>query len=209
MTTAIDENNLVKSYLPQIKAIARRLCPHDAAKQEDLTQIGSIQLLKAARTWREGDQGVFTYAYPMIFHDMRKHLRREFRLQRPTISLSEPIHTSEEGDEIVLEDMIGVPPEQEPTIATENQTVNVDRALCGLSPRQEHVIRLLYGVGESRAHTVREVAEALGLSKARIGQIEKDALVKLRKAIKHTNELAELRPDPAEKRTPVLKREAA
>lgn len=50
-----------------------------------------------------------------------------------------------------------------------------------LSAREQRVIRLRFGIGVSRAHTLREIGEQLGLTRERIRQIEAAALKKMRR----------------------------
>ena len=54
------------------------------------------------------------------------------------------------------------------------------RSLSDLSPREASVIRLRYGIGSNRDHTLEEVGKALGLTRERVRQIESAALRKLR-----------------------------
>ena len=54
------------------------------------------------------------------------------------------------------------------------------RSLEDLSPREASVIRLRYGIGSNRDHTLEEVGKALGLTRERVRQIESAALRKLR-----------------------------
>jgi RNA polymerase sigma factor (sigma-70 family) len=52
-------------------------------------------------------------------------------------------------------------------------------ALSELSPREEEVIRLRFGVGRDRRHTLSEIGNKFGISRERIRQIERGALDKL------------------------------
>jgi RNA polymerase primary sigma factor len=49
-----------------------------------------------------------------------------------------------------------------------------------LAPREEKIIRLRFGIGESHAHTLEEVGNGFGVTRERIRQIEAKALGKLR-----------------------------
>ena len=53
-------------------------------------------------------------------------------------------------------------------------------ALAMLTPREQEVLRLRFGIGAAGAHTPVEVAERLQITRARIRQIEANALRKLR-----------------------------
>jgi RNA polymerase primary sigma factor len=56
----------------------------------------------------------------------------------------------------------------------------VARALGSLSPREEAVIRLRFGIGQGESMTLEEVGRILGVTRERIRQIEAKALLKLR-----------------------------
>jgi RNA polymerase primary sigma factor len=59
-----------------------------------------------------------------------------------------------------------------------------DEALRYLSPREETIIRMRYGLGVDTEHTLAEIGEKLGVSRERIRQIEVTALRKLRRSEK-------------------------
>ncbi len=58
-------------------------------------------------------------------------------------------------------------------------------ALAGLSPREQKVLRMRFGIGEKSDHTLQEVGRDFKVSRERIRQIEAKALGKLRRAHRH------------------------
>jgi RNA polymerase primary sigma factor len=54
------------------------------------------------------------------------------------------------------------------------------RALAALTPREERVIRMRFGIGMDAARTLAEVSQQFSVSRERIRQIEAKALRKLR-----------------------------
>ena len=64
-----------------------------------------------------------------------------------------------------------------------------DRLLKGLSPRDESILRMRFGVGGEAEHTLEEIGEKFNLSRERIRQIETSAL----RRIRLTDESLELR----------------
>ena len=54
------------------------------------------------------------------------------------------------------------------------------RALALLTPQEERVLRLRFGIGESHDHTLDEISQQFGVTGERIRQIESKALKKLR-----------------------------
>ena len=94
------------------------------------------------------------------------------------VSLEYPV-----GDgEALLGDFI--PDRDTPTadsLVDRNQTTQqVAQALGSLSPREEAVIRLRFGIGQGESMTLEEVGRTLGVTRERIRQIEAKALMKLR-----------------------------
>jgi RNA polymerase primary sigma factor len=94
------------------------------------------------------------------------------------ISLEHPV-----GDgEALLGDFI--PDRETPTADSQfgriEITRQVARALGSLSPREEAVIRLRFGIGQGEPMTLEEVGRTLGVTRERIRQIEAKALMKLR-----------------------------
>jgi RNA polymerase primary sigma factor len=59
-------------------------------------------------------------------------------------------------------------------------TQQVAQALGSLSPREEAVVRLRFGIGQGESMTLEEVGRTLGVTRERIRQIEAKALMKLR-----------------------------
>jgi RNA polymerase primary sigma factor len=56
----------------------------------------------------------------------------------------------------------------------------VQRILATLSPREEKIVRMRFGIGEKAEHTLEETGKIFGVTRERIRQIESSALKKLR-----------------------------
>ena len=56
----------------------------------------------------------------------------------------------------------------------------LNEALSALPPKEEKVIRMKFGIGESKRHSMEEIARQLNISRERVRQIEAKALRKLR-----------------------------
>ena len=71
-------------------------------------------------------------------------------------------------------------PRADSQVGRKQMTREVARALGSLSPREEAVIRLRFGIGQGEPMTLEEVGRTLGVTRERIRQIEEKALMKLR-----------------------------
>ncbi|MFB3142879.1 MAG: sigma-70 family RNA polymerase sigma factor, partial [Acidobacteriota bacterium] len=103
-------------------------------------------------------------------------------IEGQSVSLDSPI--GDEGESCLadfVEDQHIPKPLEEAMEA--NLGVQMKKALAILSPRQEAVLRLRFGVGELRDHTLKELADKFSLTRERIRQIEEKALRKLRSPV--------------------------
>ena len=71
-----------------------------------------------------------------------------------------------------------------------NLTDQTASVLESLTPREELVLRMRFGVGEGSEHTLEEVGKSFNVTRERIRQIESKALRKLR----HPSRSAQLKP---------------
>jgi RNA polymerase primary sigma factor len=99
-------------------------------------------------------------------------------VQQPT-SLDLPI--GEDGD-ATLGDLIAAPDAVDPQAAAEASALSefVAEALEGLTPREQRILRMRFGLGGEEDHTLEEVGQVFGVTRERIRQIEAKALEKLR-----------------------------
>ena len=111
-----------------------------------------------------------------------KEVRRIFRIAGEPVSLETPI--GDEG-ESCLTDFVEdkhIPKPAEEAIQADLRA-QIRKVLAILPPRQEKVIRLRFGVGESRDYTLKELGEKFSISRERVRQIEEKALRKLRSPV--------------------------
>ena len=101
------------------------------------------------------------------------------RLTREPLSLDAPV-----GDEsdTSISDFIENPNVEAPTRSLEDASLKeqIDEALCRLTPREEKVLRMRYGIGEPTSYSLEDIGSQFNLTRERIRQIEIRALRKLR-----------------------------
>jgi RNA polymerase primary sigma factor len=77
-----------------------------------------------------------------------------------------------------IEDKNAVNPQD--AILSSNLAENTRKILSTLSPREEQVLKMRFGIGEKANHTLEEVGQDFAVTRERIRQIESKALRKLR-----------------------------
>jgi RNA polymerase primary sigma factor len=106
-------------------------------------------------------------------------VRKVLKIAKEPISLETPIGEEEDshlGD--FIEDKNAVSPAE--VVININLADQTRRVLATLTPREEKVLRMRFGIGETSDHTLEEVGQDFSVTRERIRQIEAKALRKLR-----------------------------
>jgi RNA polymerase primary sigma factor len=106
-------------------------------------------------------------------------VRKVLKIAQEPISLETPIGEEEDshlGD--FIEDRAVVSPVE--AVININLKEQTQRVLKTLSPREEMVLKMRFGVGDGSEHTLEEVGQSFAVTRERIRQIESKALRKLR-----------------------------
>jgi len=100
------------------------------------------------------------------------------RLSREAISLESNVA----GTEKRLEDFVADGGSMVPDggIDTDRMRTGVGALIGCLTPREQLILRLRYGLGGEEEHTLEQIGQSLGLSRERVRQLEARALKKLR-----------------------------
>jgi len=101
------------------------------------------------------------------------------KIAKEPISLETPIGDEEDsqlGD--FIEDKNAILPID--AAIQSNLRDTTTRVLASLTPREERVLRMRFGIGEKSDHTLEEVGQDFAVTRERIRQIEAKALRKLR-----------------------------
>jgi len=106
-------------------------------------------------------------------------VRKVLKIAKEPISLETPVGEEEDSH---LGDFI----EDKRVVAPSDAVINLNlqeqtkKVLATLTPREEQVLRMRFGIGEKSDHTLEEVGQKFSVTRERIRQIEAKALRKLR-----------------------------
>lgn len=148
---------------------------------DDLISIGTIGLIKGVNTFDfNKSKSLASYIARCIENEILMYIRSNKKV-KSEISLSDPIGTDKEGNNISLIDIIctdeyAVDDKVSLRIQVEKLYSDVERLL---SPREKKVIILRYGLYGKKRLTQRETAKILDISRSYVSRIEKKAISKL------------------------------
>ena len=179
-------NLLVEHNLRLVAHIVKKYNTYER-DMEDLISTGTIGLIKAINTY-DASKGnkLGTYASRCIENELLMLLRQERKSSRE-VSLYEPIGSDKEGNEIHLMDIMESTNEDIlEQMITESQIFSIYHLLhTTLTPREQDVITLRYGLYNHTPITQRDVARRLGISRSYVSRIEKRALEKLKNRLEN------------------------
>ncbi len=170
---------LIERNLRLVVFIARKF-ENTGVMLEDLISIGTIGLIKAVNTFDPQKKiKLATYASRCIENEVLMFLRR-FSRTRVEVSLDEPLKTDWDGNELLLSDVLGT----DGDIVCRGMEESAERqmlfaALSHLSPREQKIMNLRFGLGGQPEMTQKEVADVLGISQSYISRLEKRILHRL------------------------------
>jgi RNA polymerase primary sigma factor len=106
-------------------------------------------------------------------------VRKVLKIAKEPISLETPVGEEEDSHlgDFIEDKRIITPADAVVNINLQEQTKKV---LATLTPREEQVLRMRFGIGEKSDHTLEEVGQKFTVTRERIRQIEAKALRKLR-----------------------------
>ncbi len=157
-----------------------------AAETDDLISVGSIGLIKAINTYEVGKgTQLATYTARCIENEILMLLRAN-KKHKKTVSLSDPVGTDKDGNELTLMDLLydgedDVFCEVDKGIEREKFIRFIKKTL---TEREYVVLCLRYGLKGEKSYAQREVAAFLKISRSYISRIENKAIEKLKEAVK-------------------------
>ncbi len=171
---------LVKHNMRLVAHIAKKYA--GAAETDDLLSVGSIGLIKAISSYHtERGSTLATYTARCIENEILMLIRAN-KKHKNTLSLSEPVGTDKDGNELTLMDLLFekedcVFEQVERLVQREKLITQIKKIL---SDREFTILCLRYALKGGIPLPQREVANVLKISRSYISRIEKHAIEKLR-----------------------------
>lgn len=159
---------------------------NQADEADDLISVGSLGLIKAINTYKDGMGTQFsTYAARCIENEILMLLRVN-KKHKNTVGLDDVICSDQEDNDVSIIDLT-YEEENDVSKITENIVLSekINKILkSNLTKREYCIICLRFGLNGLPALTQREVAKKLGISRSYISRLEKKALEELRTIMK-------------------------
>lgn len=176
---------LIEHNLRLVVYIARKF-DNTGVGVEDLISIGTIGLIKAINTFNPVKNiKLATYASRCIENEILMYLRRNSKTKME-VSIDEPLNVDWDGNELLLSDILGTDEDViSKRLEDEVEITLLAKAIGKLSPREQTIIRLRFGLGKDNGmeKTQKEVADLLGISQSYISRLEKRIMKRLKKEI--------------------------
>ena len=153
-----------------------------AAETDDLISVGSIGLIKAINTYESGrGTALATYTARCIENEILMLIRSN-KKHKNNVSLSDPVGTDKDGNELSLMDLLFE--KEDCVFESVERNVQREKLLKQirilLSEREYTVVCLRFALKGGVPLPQREVAKMLKISRSYISRIEKRAIEKLK-----------------------------
>ncbi len=164
-----------------------------AAETDDMISVGSIGLIKAINTYEEGHgTRLATYTARCIENEILM-LIRAGKKHKGNMSLSDPVGTDKDGNELTLMDLLFE--KEDKVFGSVEQKIMQEKFLSAigeiLSDREMEIVCMRYALKGGVPLAQREVAQKLKISRSYVSRIEKRALEKLRLGLRREDFLSE------------------
>lgn len=174
------KNILIERNLRLVAHIAKKYAGFQK-ENEDLISVGTIGLIKAVSSYDSSKAvRLATYASRCVENEILMFLRSSKKYSQD-ISLQDPIGTDQDGNEIVMLDIIRSDNDNiAEQVDLKMQTTKLyEKLMTTLTDREKLVITLRYGLDGGDEVTQQKIAKSLGISRSYVSRIEKKALKKL------------------------------
>lgn len=153
-----------------------------------LNQIGSVnRILKEAAMLEqrfERPPSALEVAESLDIHEDK--VKEAFKISSKHVSMDAPIV---EDEDVSLIDVI-VPdssPHTDQILMQESLSVEIQRSLSSLSPKEKEIVNMFFGIGYKQPLTLDEIATKFNLTRERVRQIKEKALRRLKQ--NHRNQI--------------------
>ena len=143
----------------------------NSADQDDLISIGTIGLIKAVNTF-DSSKGIrlSSYAARCIENEVLMYFRSS-RKSAQDVSINEPIDTDKDGNALTLMDIMAADDDILENLDCKIKSEQLRKYIGEvLTPREQTIVRLRYGLGGNEPLTQREVAQKLGISRSYVSR---------------------------------------
>ncbi len=194
LMTAIDKFDITKGYhfisyavwwIRQ--SILKAISEKGRAIRMPLNRVNEIVQIEKARkslSGRKTEEQEFIEVAKMLKMDV-SHVREMININREMLSLDANIDSNDDSSDslgnLIEDNRYGNPVEKALNTAMKD---DLNRAIDTLKPNEAKVIRFRYGLNNGKSMSLKEVGEKLNLTKERIRQIEKTALVRLQHPVR-------------------------
>lgn len=172
----VAKNKLIKHNLRLVAHISKKYHFRNS-DIDDLISIGTIGLIKAVNTFKP-EKGVrlSSYSARCIENEILMYFRNISKSSLD-ISIDEPIEMDKNGNVLTLIDTIACDKSVADEIDTKLDIQKLNRHILKLlSPREQVIICLRYGLGGTKPLPQREVAKRLKISRSYVSRLEKKSV---------------------------------
>ena len=118
----------------------------------------------------------------LALYDLRYHLRPPLKISQDIVSLESPVG-EDHDDSSILGEFVKDEKELSPKVIAGRELLrgHLQNIIKDLSPREQKILKLRFGLTDGITHTLEEVGKEFGVTRERIRQIEAKALEKIRR----------------------------
>lgn len=164
------------------QSILKAICEKSRSIRLPLNRANELVRIEHARKSIVGNKTIeqeLTEVAEMLNMD-KDHVREMINISREMISLDAELSTPENDKTSVgdfIEDTQGEKPEDK--VVNDSLKEEINNVLHTLKPNEENVLRLRFGLNGEKPMSLKEVGDVCNLTKERIRQIEKHAILRM------------------------------